>query len=352
MRNSVVVCCYSCNLHPLSFQFVMPRSVPLVGDVIATRSREYVFVRPINRGSTCIVYEAINLKTGARVAIKCIGTTGQAPQTVQRFVDEATMQSRIQHPHVVRVVEWLKSNHRVYIVLELMEGGDLNDRINAAGCLSETTARSYFQQLVCGVNHLHRHGLAHRDVKPGNVLLTQDGRTVKLADFTVTKVTREHGAAMHSCVGTIAYMAPEVLETETLQNLPRLPRQWLHEHGVLDPGDGRRAPDIARELRVNVGYDAFKADVWSLGVVLFTMLAGRRPFDRPTPDETCIAICSAAWTPSRRISAAAMDLISKMLVVDPQRRLSLDGVAAHPWFTENLDASVAALLVGPRAPDT
>lgn len=153
----------------------------------------------------------------------------------------------------------LASKTHVYMVLELVTGGELFDRIVASGRLEEAAARIYFQQLVDGVAYCHERGVCHRDLKPENLLLDAAGR-LKISDFGLSCLPEAKGrsmAALRTTCGTPNYVAPEVLRGE--------------------------------------GYDGRAADVWSVGCILYVLVAGSLPFDEPQLCALFAAINSAKF---------------------------------------------------------
>lgn len=153
----------------------------------------------------------------------------------------------------------LASKTHVYMVLELVTGGELFDRIVASGRLEEAAARVYFQQLVDGVSYCHERGVCHRDLKPENLLLDASGR-LKISDFGLSCLPEAKGrsmAALRTTCGTPNYVAPEVLRGE--------------------------------------GYDGRAADVWSVGCILYVLVAGSLPFDEPQLGALFAAINSAKF---------------------------------------------------------
>ena len=151
-------------------------------------------------------------------------------------------------------------------------------------------------ELMCAVQHCHEHGIAHRDIKLSNILLDNQFH-VKLVGFQLAIRAPNRVSLERS--GTLSYMAPEVLQ-----------------------GSDRSAS----------GYDPFAADIWSCGVVLFSMLAGRRPFDASDAAQTRCRVLSGSYNKLDGFSDSAQDLIRGMLAVDPAHRPVIDRVLDHPWM--------------------
>eukprot|EP01062_Namystynia_karyoxenos_P082294 TRINITY_DN9244_c0_g1_i1.p1 TRINITY_DN9244_c0_g1~~TRINITY_DN9244_c0_g1_i1.p1 ORF type:complete len:371 (+),score=115.78 TRINITY_DN9244_c0_g1_i1:103-1113(+) len=246
---------------------------------------------------------------GPTVAVKVV-----SKGLLQREGKEDAMRKEIgilqslRHPHIVELVEVLQSANTVYIVLEHVEGGDFLELLQQVTRLDESTARRYFQQLMSAVDYCHQRGIAHRDLKCENLLLTKAG-TLKVSDFGLSTLqrTRDTGEVsaslmLDSVVGSPHYLAPEVLAGE--------------------------------------GYSGFCADVWACGVILYMMLSGRMPFDEPTVMETLHKICDGTFRFTEHFEPLSRRLITRMLVAAPQRRLTVPQVLAHEWTAKDLDPSL------------
>lgn len=202
----------------------------------------------------------------------------------------------MRHPNVVNLREVLASKTHVYMVLELVTGGELFDRIATSGRMEESVARVYFQQLVDGVSYCHERGVCHRDLKPENLLLDASGR-LKISDFGLSCLPEQNGrsmAALRTTCGTPNYVAPEVLRGQ--------------------------------------GYDGRAADVWSLGCILYVLTAGGMPFDEPALPALFAAITAARFRCPPHFSAPLVDLITSILTADPKKRAKMGDIVAHPWF--------------------
>jgi hypothetical protein len=194
------------------------------------------------------------------------------------------------------------------IAMEFCSGGEVFARVARSGRLPEREARRLWRQLVAGVGACHEQGVCHRDLKLENALLddSADPPTLKIADFGYSKSLAAAESDPRSRVGTPAYIAPEIL------------------HCSGRPGDE--------------GYDGRAADVWSLGVFLFVLVAGCYPFEDPGRPRDVVEVVRRilaaryAFPPGLRVSPGCADLVARILVADPRRRLSLAAVRAHPWF--------------------
>jgi hypothetical protein len=188
---------------------------------------------------------------------------------------------------------------QIFIVLELVTGGELFDKIVAEQKLDEANARNYFRQLMKGLKYCHSQNVCHRDLKPENLLLDANG-LLKISDFGLSAMytgsDTDEGRAtlLHTTCGTPNYVAPEVLADK--------------------------------------GYDGRAADIWSAGVILFVLMAGYLPFDEPHMSKLFAKIQKAEFSYPAWFSAPAKALISQILVPDPLKRLTLPNIEANPWF--------------------
>ena len=203
----------------------------------------------------------------------------------------------------VNLVEHFKHEGNTYIVTRFARGGDLLSYLTERGVhrLPEEEAKQIFHQVVLGVRDMHVQQICHRDLKHLNVFLSNNSSSpkVKIGDFGLSCHLNE-GEQIIKRAGTIGFMAPEVVMDE--------------------PSD-------------------FKADIWSLGVMLYALLSSRVPFSGSTKDETAEKICQAplsfersAW---KEVSSGCQGLLTQMLEKDQTARLSIEEVLAHPWFAQN-----------------
>eukprot|EP00299_Pterocystis_sp_00344_P008534 c3280_g1_i2.p1 GENE.c3280_g1_i2~~c3280_g1_i2.p1 ORF type:complete len:382 (+),score=105.29 c3280_g1_i2:286-1431(+) len=202
----------------------------------------------------------------------------------------------IKHPNVVQMYEVLASKTKIFIVLELVRGGELFDQIVSEGKFDEKTANWYFRQLVDGVQYCHEQGVCHRDLKPENLLIGEKDKKLKISDFGLSVLYHPESQAdlLHTTCGTPNYVAPEVLADK--------------------------------------GYDGTAADVWSMGVILFVLLAGYLPFDEPTPQLLFKKVAKAEYSAPKHFSPEAKSLVGRILVPDPKRRITINEIKQDAWF--------------------
>ncbi|EDW80378.1 uncharacterized protein Dwil_GK18729, isoform A [Drosophila willistoni] len=275
-------------------------------------TRTYYINRKLGSGAYGLVRLVYETRTCEQFAMKIVKKnmlTGSAQPTSnlsdpERVLNEAKIMKNLTHPCVVRMHDIVDKPDSVYMVLEFMRGGDLLHRIISKKLLSEETSKLYFYQMCQAVKYLHDRGITHRDLKPDNVLLesNDEDTLLKVSDFGLSKFVQKD-SVMRTLCGTPLYVAPEVLST------------------------GGRAAYTK------------KVDIWSLGVVLFTCLSGTLPFsdEYGTPAAEQIkrgkfAFRHPAW---KMVSQRAKTLINQMLIVDPEKRPSIDAVLQCSWLRDN-----------------
>ncbi|KAF9885209.1 Chk1 protein kinase [Aspergillus nanangensis] len=223
---------------------------------------------------------------------------------------EATVHKHIgDHNNIISFFQTGEDGVWRWIAMELAEGGDLFDKIEADEGVGEDIAHVYFSQLVSAVGYMHSKGVGHRDIKPENMLLTADGN-LKIADFGLATLFEYKGVTKMSTTfcGSPPYIAPEVISCSSKNQIK---------------GPGYR-PDLV--------------DIWSCGIVLFVLLAGNTPWDSPTESSyeyheyvaTNARTSDELW---KQLPAATLSLLRGMLNIDPNGRFSLEDVRRHPWYT-------------------
>lgn len=212
-------------------------------------------------------------------------------------------------PHIVHVLGVYESHKRVSVVMEHLEGGELFDRLHdRGGQLPEIEAKMAVRQILLGVEHLHRQCVAHRDIKLENVMFEhRGGDHVKLIDFGFAADCQSGRALFTDTVGTPAYMAPEMLAT-------------------------------TRGERRSYGLEA---DLWSVGVLTFALLAGKLPFagsSQKNYRQLTANITAGRYTLSpesvAQVSEEGRDFMSQLLEMDPEKRPSVEQALAHGWFRQ------------------
>ncbi|XP_063169143.1 SNF-related serine/threonine-protein kinase-like [Candoia aspera] len=268
----------------------------------------YDLGRRLGRGHFAEVRLARHVFTGERVAVKVIEKGRLGGGAAARLRREVGCMKLVQHPNVVRLYQVLETPARLYLVLELGDGGDMFDLlVRHPGGLGEPRAKRYFAQLVHAISYCHRLHVVHRDLKPENVLFFQQRGVVKLTDFGFSSCFQPGTPLATSC-GSLAYSAPEILLGEE--------------------------------------YDAPAVDVWSLGVILYMLVCGHPPFQEANDSETLTMILDCRYVIPSGISLPCADLIAQMLQRDPKQRASLEQIEGHPWL-QGVDPSPASRCLLP-----
>jgi len=257
----------------------------------------YQLGQEIGQGGFSIVYKAKRIKDGEPFAIKRI-TKNEEGVDIDLLKREIYIMKKVNHPHILKLFEVYEDEDYFWLVLELVEGLELFDKIVDRGNYSEKDAANIVKQIVQAVQYLHAHNIVHRDLKPENLLSAGDGdeEVVKVADFGFAKNFDEE-KLITSC-GSPGYVAPEVLTEDSYTNA---------------------------------------VDMWSVGVIIYILLSGYPPFYDESPPkifkkitEALYDFNDAAW---QKVSDSAKDLINKLLVKNPKERLTAAQCLRHPWLT-------------------
>ncbi|XP_038072890.1 calcium/calmodulin-dependent protein kinase type IV-like [Patiria miniata] len=261
---------------------------------VETFEEAYKIGKELGRGATSVVLRCTQVGTDKAHAVKVIKKT--VDQKVVKT--ETDILLKLQHPNIIRLKEIFETDEKLFLVLELVTGGELFDRIVTQGYYSEKDAASVVRQLCSAVQYLHEHGIVHRDLKPENLLYADstENAALKLADFGLAKMLYKD-VQMQTVCGTPGYCAPEVLFGK-----PYTP----------------------------------KVDMWSVGVITYILLCGFEPFydekgDRYVYKKILRAeyeFMSPWWD---NVSDSAKFFIQSLLVLDPNKRLTAAQALDHPW---------------------
>jgi calcium/calmodulin-dependent protein kinase I len=257
----------------------------------------------LGEGASAIVRKGIKKETGEAFAIKIIDKMSLGEIESENLYNELKILSIVDHPNIVRVYEYYENNGIIFIVMEMMNGGELFEKLIEIDHYTESKASEIFREIVDAVRYCHSLGIVHRDLKAENLLFTtpDDDAVLKISDFGFAKyLIPNDGECLSTACGSPSYLAPEILE--------------------------------------GVKYDK-KVDCWSLGIILYIMLCGFAPFYAEDNTDLFNLIKkgefefhSPDWD---NVSDNAKDLIKKLLILDPKKRLSCEEMLNHPWLNQS-----------------
>ncbi|KAG6783449.1 hypothetical protein POTOM_012898 [Populus tomentosa] len=210
---------------------------------------------------------------------------------------EVSILKTLDHPNIINLVEVIddqKSDY-LYMVLEYVESSTVSNILETKGRIDETSARRYFKDVIAGLIYLHHHNVVHGDIKPENLLVTASGR-VKIVDFSFGRAFEDDNDELLRCPGTPAFTAPECC-SDTV-------------------------------------YHGKAADIWAVGVTLYSMVLGFCPFLADSVPETCDKIVNSPLPLPEELDSELKDLLQGLLCKDPMQRITLDDVAEHPWVVK------------------
>ncbi|XP_062019551.1 CBL-interacting serine/threonine-protein kinase 5-like [Rosa rugosa] len=265
---------------------------------------KYEMGRLLGKGTFAKVYYGRQTESNESVAIKVISKDQVKKEgMMEQIKREIAVTRLVRHPNIVELKEVMATKTKIFFVMEYVKGGELFAKV-AKGKLKEDQARKYFQQLISAVDFCHSRGVSHRDLKPENLLLDEN-EDLKISDFGLSSLPEQlrNDGLLHTQCGTPAYVAPEVLRKK--------------------------------------GYDGSKADIWSCGVILFVLLAGFLPFQDENLMKMYRKVFKAEFECPPWFSTEAKRLISKLLVSDPERRITIPGIMRVPWFRKGYTRPLA-----------
>ena len=267
----------------------------------------YILGETIGEGAFAKVKLATHIFTGEKVAIKIldkqvleadaqnqnIQNDSSFLNDMQRIKKEIKILKELRHKNIIQLYEIMESENKLYIVMEYCEGKELFDYIVKRKHLTEKEACRFFQQIINGVEYLHLNNITHRDLKPENLLLTNKKR-IKISDFGLSTKTNSYYDFLTTPCGTPSYAPPEMLR-----------------------GDE---------------YSGIYSDIWSCGIILYTMLVGNLPCAESKEYLIYECIIKHNYEYPSYLSEAVKDLLEKILKVNPQERIGFEQIKKHPWF--------------------
>ncbi|XP_025105289.1 serine/threonine-protein kinase MARK2-like isoform X4 [Pomacea canaliculata] len=253
---------------------------------------KYRLIKTIGKGNFAKVKLAKHVPTGKEVAIKIIDKTQLNPSSLQKLFREVRIMKLLDHPNIVKIFEVIETEKTLYLVMEYASGGEVFDYLVAHGRMKEKEARAKFRQIVSAVQYCHQKHIVHRDLKAENLLLDGD-MNIKIADYGFSNEFVP-GNKLDTFCGSPPYAAPELFQ-------------------------GKK-------------YDGPEVDVWSLGVILYTLVSGSLPFDGQNLKELRERVLRGKYRIPFYMSTDCENLLKKFLVLNPQKRLSLETIMKDKWM--------------------
>ncbi|KAI1771407.1 kinase-like protein [Hypoxylon cercidicola] len=253
--------------------------------------------RPLGKGKFGRVYLARERTAGFICALKVLHKSelqqGRVEKQVRREIE---IQSNLRHPNILQLFGHFHDSKRVFLILEFAGKGELYKHLRKESRFPEWKASQYIAQMASALRYLHRKHVIHRDIKPENILVGIHGE-IKISDFGWS--VHAPNSRRQTMCGTLDYLPPEMIKPGSSDN-----------------------------------YYNEKVDLWSLGVLTYEFLVGEAPFE-DTPVMTQRRIAKADMTIPSFVSPEARDLIKRLLVLDPEKRIPLEQVQTHPWIVKH-----------------
>ncbi|XP_063800985.1 serine/threonine-protein kinase MARK2 isoform X5 [Pseudophryne corroboree] len=252
----------------------------------------YRLLKTIGKGNFAKVKLARHVLTGKEVAVKIIDKTQMNSSSLQKLFREVKIMKVLNHPNIVKLFEVIETEKTLYLVMEYASGGEVFDYLVAHGRMKEKEARSKFRQIVSAVQYCHQKLIVHRDLKAENLLLDSD-MNIKIADFGFSNQFT-FGNKLDTFCGSPPYAAPELFQ-------------------------GKK-------------YDGPEVDVWSLGVILYTLVSGSLPFDGQNLKELRERVLRGKYRIPFYMSTDCENLLKKFLILNPSKRGTLEQIMRDRWM--------------------
>ncbi|XP_067336594.1 MAP/microtubule affinity-regulating kinase 3a isoform X23 [Channa argus] len=257
----------------------------------------YRLLKTIGKGNFAKVKLARHILTGREVAIKIIDKTQLNPNSLQKLFREVRIMKILNHPNIVKLFEVIETERTLYLVMEYASGGEVFDYLVAHGRMKEKEARAKFRQIVSAVQYCHQKHIVHRDLKAENLLLDAD-MNIKIADFGFSNEFTL-GNKLDTFCGSPPYAAPELFQ-------------------------GKK-------------YDGPEVDVWSLGVILYTLVSGSLPFDGQNLKELRERVLRGKYRIPFYMSTDCENLLKRFLVLNPGKRGTLEQIMKDRWINAGFE---------------
>uniref|UniRef100_A0A3B3RYK7 MAP/microtubule affinity-regulating kinase 3 n=1 Tax=Paramormyrops kingsleyae TaxID=1676925 RepID=A0A3B3RYK7_9TELE len=252
----------------------------------------YRLLKTIGKGNFAKVKLARHILTGREVAIKIIDKTQLNPTSLQKLFREVRIMKGLKHPNIVQLFEVIETDKTLYLIMEYASGGEVFDYLVSHGRMKEKEARAKFRQIVSAVHYCHQKNIVHRDLKAENLLLDADSN-IKIADFGFSNEFTL-GNKLDTFCGSPPYAAPELFQ-------------------------GKK-------------YDGPEVDIWSLGVILYTLVSGSLPFDGQNLKELRERVLRGKYRVPFYMSTDCEGILRRFLVLNPTKRCTLEQIMKDKWM--------------------
>lgn len=273
-------------------------------------AKDYKILKKLGRGNFAVVRLLQRKSDGKHFAAKIIKKSSLKKEERETLDEEVKILKKLKHPNINSLIETLDTKHHLYLVLELLAGGELFESVVKKKRYTEEEAANVIRQVARACQYMHQRGVIHRDLKPENlVYLDEENTQICVTDFGLAKFVNYEGGLMKTACGTPGYVAPEILKQKK--------------------------------------YDS-QVDMWSIGVILYILLCGFPPFVEKNLKALYKKIRQGAYTfPSPywdKVSKEAKDCVEKLLVVEPAKRMNATDLLTHDWINGKCTKSPTNLI--------
>ena len=253
----------------------------------------FILEQKLGEGTFGKVILGTHILTKEKVAIKILEKNRISHQDIKRIETEINILKTIHHKNIIQLYSIMQTSESIYLIMEYAEGKELFDYIVEKKKLDEKEACNFYQQIINGIEYLHKLNIVHRDLKPENLLLDSTKRKIKIVDFGLSSIYNKNQLLKTAC-GSPCYAAPEMIKGNF--------------------------------------YKGINIDIWSSGIILYAMICGYLPFDDKNDELLYSKIMKGEFIIPNFISDSGKDLINKILCVDPDKRIRIKDIKNHPWF--------------------
>ena len=254
----------------------------------------YKILKKLGEGNFSTVKLASHSLTGEKVAIKILEKTKVTKlEEKERINRELAIMRKLNHYNIAKLYQIVETKLTIYLIQENIPGKEFMEYLTKKGKLKEIEACKFFHQIISALEYMHQCGVAHRDFKPENILITKDDTVLKIIDFGLGNIYKNNQLLKTAC-GSPCYAPPEMIKEES--------------------------------------YNGAKSDIWSSGIILYLMLCGKLPFYHEQNEVMYEQILSGKFEHPNFLSDNAKDLLNKIIEVDPKKRLNFEEIKSHPWF--------------------